>query len=167
MAVADLEQRAGRVHGNVERGSRDQFLVVEIARVDPRRRAADAAIRLRRRHAHAAEERPERNLDAIGESPDHALAVERNDLDPRVRKIIRQKPGAGTESVVSVRNGQPDLLDPHLQRVAGLGAFDVHGPGENMAARPFVGHLVVDGAQGWFDLRGLRRRRLRGAPGCW
>ena len=69
-------------------------------------------------------------------------------------KSSGRNPRARAESVVSVRNGEPDLFDPHLQRVTGCGSFDIHGPGENVSARPFVGHLVVDSAQRRFNLAG-------------
>src|SRR4051812_11738547 len=59
VSVTDFEERSFHVHGNVEGGARDQFLVVEIAGVNPRRRTVDAPIREGRRDAHAPKERPQ------------------------------------------------------------------------------------------------------------
>src|SRR6516225_2122652 len=56
VAVADREQRAAHVDGDEERRSLDQLLVVEVARVNAGRPAADATGLWRWRHAHAAEE---------------------------------------------------------------------------------------------------------------
>src|SRR6185436_15168469 len=97
MAVADLKQRAAHVDGNEERRARDQLFVVKVAGVNPRRGAADAAIGFRRRDAHTAEERAQRDLNAVAEPPHHTLFIQRNDLHLRVREILWQKPGAWPE----------------------------------------------------------------------
>jgi hypothetical protein len=58
---------------------------------------------------------------------DHALAVERNDLDARIGKFLGLEPGAIAKTVVAVRYGDLDLLNSDLQRIAGLGALDIDG----------------------------------------
>src|SRR5262249_24622893 len=89
MPVTHLEQRSASVDRNIKRRPGYQFLVVQIAGVEPRWSAADAARRLRWRDAHASKERPQRNFDPIGKTRHHAVTVEWNDLGPRIRKFIR------------------------------------------------------------------------------
>src|ERR1043166_6663051 len=80
VAVAHFDQRPGNEDGNVERAADDELLVVEIARMGPRRIAADASECRRRGNAHAAEERTQRDHDAWRELRRHRLAVQREDL---------------------------------------------------------------------------------------
>src|SRR5579863_7129309 len=97
------------MHGYVERGARDELLVVKISGVNPRRAAADAASR--RRVTHAAEEGMQRNFDSVGEVRDHAIGVERNDLRSRIRKFVGENAASRPEAVVGVRNGELDFED--------------------------------------------------------
>src|SRR5579863_8975963 len=99
MAVARLEERARRVDGNKERGALDQFLVVQVPGVHPRRSAADAPGASWRSDAHASEKWVQRNLDAIGESRVHALLIQRNGPDALVRKILGQESAARRKGV--------------------------------------------------------------------
>jgi hypothetical protein len=167
MSVAHFEQRAARLDRDVERRAGDQFLVVQVASVEPRRSAADAARSLRRRDAHTPKERPQRNLDPIGKVRYHAVPVEWDDFDSRVRKFIRQKTGARPKAVVRIRNGEPDRLDTHFECVARLGAFDVNRPGENVSARSLIGDFFVNRPQRRFDLvrRDAGRFQARGTVG--
>ena len=89
VAVADLEERAGGVHGNVQRSAGDKVFVVEIAGVNPGRIAADAAGGFRRSDAHTAEKWGERDVDAGGG---------RRDLPVDGRRFRRFPPG-GREGV--------------------------------------------------------------------
>ena len=84
--VADFKQRSRGVHRNKQRGPGDKFLVVEIARMNPRRRAIDLPSGGRRREPHASEERLQREIDARSEVPNLTLPVKRNDLRNRRRK---------------------------------------------------------------------------------
>jgi hypothetical protein len=90
----------------------------------------------------------------------HAVPVEWDDFDSRVRKLIRQKTGARPKAVVRIRNGEPDRLDTHFERVARLGAFDVNRPGENVSAGSFIGDFLVNRPQRWFDLFRRDARRF-------
>ena len=156
VAVADFKERAGRVHGNVERGAGDEVLVIEIARHYPRRSAIEAARAFRRRVAHAAEKGMQRNLDARGKFRHHALLVERNDFYFRVRIIVGQIAAPRPERVVGIRNRQLDRQNFHFQHVADFRAFDVNRTRQNVSARAFVLHLIGDVAQRLLDL--LRRQ---------
>src|ERR1700722_9925979 len=80
VAVADFEQSAARVHRNEESGSSDQLLVVQIAGMNARRSAIHFTRRFGRCYAHAAEEWPERNLDARSEGAYLEHAIQGNDL---------------------------------------------------------------------------------------
>ena len=60
MSVTGEKQSAARVHWNEQRRARHQLFVIQISRMDPRWRAADAAGNVRRRHADAAKERMQR-----------------------------------------------------------------------------------------------------------
>src|SRR5439155_19117673 len=152
VAVADLEERAGSVHGNVERGAGDEVLVIEIARHNPRRSAVEAARAFRRGVAHAAEKRMQGNLDARREFRDHAFFIQRNNFYFRVRIIVRQIAAPRTERVVGVRNRQLDRQDFYFENVAGFRAFDVNRAGQNVPARAFVLYLVGNVAQRLLDL---------------
>jgi hypothetical protein len=79
VAVANLEQRAGHMHGNEQRRPGHELLVIEIAGVNVRRIAADAAPRRRRRDPHAPEKRPQGNFNPRRKMPDHPLAVHADD----------------------------------------------------------------------------------------
>src|SRR5579872_5443556 len=108
MAVAHLEQSAACLDRNIERSSGDHLLVIEIAGMKPGWSAADAAGGFGRRYTHASEKGTQRNLDAIGEARHHALAVQGDDFEPRIRKFIGQESGPGAKSVIGVWNGEPD-----------------------------------------------------------
>src|ERR1700722_15310079 len=68
MPIAGLEQSALRRHRHVQRRARNELLVVHIAGVRERRGAVDFAFRWS--DPHAAEERPQRQLDARSELAD-------------------------------------------------------------------------------------------------
>src|SRR5258708_963207 len=122
----------------------------------PGRRAVDLSIGFRRRNAHAAKKRMQRNLNPRAKLRDHALAVERNDLDARVGKVVRQEGGAKAKPVVSVRNGQIDLLNANLQRIPRLRVFNVYRAIQYVASRTSLvaGKLVKYVAQTLLHLVG-------------
>jgi len=74
MSVTGEKQRALCMNRNEKRRARNQFLVIEVARVYPRRRARDAARNVRRRDTDAAKEWMQRNLDPSA-SARHPLLV--------------------------------------------------------------------------------------------
>ena len=61
--------------------------------------AADTAAGFGRRDAHAAEERAQRDFNAVAETSHHPLFIQRNDLHLRVREILRQRYGLTVEVV--------------------------------------------------------------------
>src|SRR5712692_3240226 len=123
--------------------------------MDSRRSAVNASEGFRRRHAHAAEEWTQRDLNARSKCRDHALLVQRNNLDLAIGKIFRQKSAIGAKYVIGIGNGQLDLLDAYLQGIAGFGFFDINRTVENVSARSFVGDLFINIAQALLYL--LRR----------
>src|SRR5438132_1482281 len=135
------------MHRNEKRRARHQFFVVEIARMNPRRRARDAARNVRWRHTDAAKEWMKRYLDPVRKVRDHSFLVERNDAHLRVRKVLRQKTTSRTERVVSIRNRQLDLFDSDFEHVTRLCALDKDWPSKNMPTRPFIRHFFVDVTQ--------------------
>src|SRR5580700_6179144 len=143
-----------RMHGNEKRGSGYQFLVIEIAGVNPRRSAIHFARGWWRSDAHAAEERFERKLNARSEGPDFARSVQGNDLHPGTLEFIGQEAGASAKVVISVRNIHANFANTHLEHVTGLGAFDGDRAGQQMAAGSAVvlGDLLVYGPQLRWDL---------------
>src|SRR5947208_8519643 len=94
MSVANFEERAAHMNGKIKRCSLDQLFVVHVAGMHPRRGAVDASVSFGRGHSHAAEKWMQRNLNSRTELGHHALAVEGNDLDAGVRKVIGQKTSA-------------------------------------------------------------------------
>src|SRR6266705_670462 len=152
MAIARQKQRAARVNGNEEHRARDQFLVVEITRVNPRRRAAYPARHVRQRDAEASEERPQRYFYSIREAADHSLLVERDDLYFRIWKVLGEKAPPGTKCVVRIRYRKLDRLDADFEDVPRLGALDEDRPGQYVPAWSFVGDFLVDVTKRLFNL---------------
>src|SRR2546421_8707812 len=99
MSIANFEERAAHMNGKIKRCSLDQFFVVHVAGMHPRRGTVDSSVSFGRGHSHAAEKWMHRDLDSRTEFGHHALAVERDDLDAGVRKVIGQKTGAKTKAV--------------------------------------------------------------------
>ena len=146
VSVANLEQRAWREHRDEERGAGDEFLVIEIAGVPAGRVAAHAAKVAGRRDTHAAEKRLQRNDDPRHELRRHGLSVEGDDF---CRTPRYSSPARSRCSRCSRSRSADDRQDLHFERVARLGAFDIDGTGEDVAARSaFVaGHLGDDRLQ--------------------
>ena len=136
-----------RVDRQIERGAGDQFLVVEVAAVAPRRRRVDRPPRGRRRHRHDAEERLERNFGAPRHLSDHPLLVERNVDDAHLLEVVRQRAGQRTDGVVAPVVMQIDRLDAHLEHLPRLGAAHRHRPGEDVRAAELRLHVLVDRRQ--------------------
>ena len=66
--------------------------------------------------------------------------------------VLADEPAA---AVVAVGDRQIDRQHLHLERVAGLGAFDEHRPGEDVPARAAIRHRRDDGAQRGLHVLGL------------
>src|SRR5438270_9605436 len=98
------------------------------------------------------------NLHSGREVGDHALAIQRDDLDLRVRKILGQEAATGRESVVGVGDREIDLLDADLERIPGLRALNKDRSSEDVAARAFVGHLLIYVAEALLHLVGGHTR---------
>src|SRR5438067_550009 len=143
MAVAGFKQRAFRMNRNIERGSGDEFLVIHISGVHPRRTAVQLAARWPS-NPHATEKRVQRNFYAGGEFCNHALAIERDHFRSRVREIIGEKPTPGSEAVTCVENIDVDLLDIDFEHIAGLGFGNRDGTGKNVTAWTFVDDLGMN-----------------------
>src|SRR5690348_12826545 len=145
--VTDLEQRTGSPHGDVERRARDELLVIEIAGVNARWRAADPSHGAGWRVADAPEKGTQRQLDSGGEVRDHLLLVERNDLGARVVVVFGEPAAPRAETIVRVRDREVDRLDLHLEHIARIRAADIDRPGENVSAGTAVLDGIVDRAQ--------------------
>src|SRR5262245_43466356 len=130
MAIADFKERSPGVDRDEKRRAGNEFLVVEIAGMNPWRRAIDRAHRPRWRDAHAAKEWTQRDLHAVGELAHHSRRVEANDLRAAVREILRQESAASAERVARIGHHEVDALDANLEHVAGIGALHEHGSGE-------------------------------------
>src|SRR5262249_42947139 len=118
----------------------------------PRRPAVDSTGDLRPRHANAAKERPERNVDALGEVCHHPFLIERNDPHLPVRKILRPDTTPRTERVVRVWNRQLDLLNSHFEDITGFRAFNEDWARQNMSTWTFVRDFLVDVSQRLLDI---------------
>ncbi len=108
VAVADLEICTFGVDRDVEGGSGDHFLVVDIAGMHPRRGGVPLASG--RGDAHAAEEGMEREIDAGSEVADHFCAVEGDDAGFAVGKVVGQEAAAGSERVAGPRDVDVDFF---------------------------------------------------------
>src|ERR1700678_3112988 len=80
MSIADFKERSFRMNRNIKCRARDEFLVVHVSGMHPRRGTVEPAGRLRRSYAHASKEGMQRYLNAGREVCDPLVAVERNDL---------------------------------------------------------------------------------------
>src|SRR5947209_17796953 len=94
---------------------------VEIAGVNPGRRAVDFSGSRRRGDSHAAEERMQREVDAGAEMADHFFFIERDDFRLAFREEVDQKSGGAVEGV---RRAELDVLDSNFERVAGFRSFN-------------------------------------------
>src|ERR1700722_5354755 len=118
MPIARLEQCAFPPNRHVERGTRHEFLVIQVAGVSEWRRAIYLAVR--RRHPHAAEKWLEWELYAGSERADHSLAIERDDLAVGIGILHRQEAVAEKKPVAGKVDVHVHLQDLHLEHVPGL-----------------------------------------------
>src|SRR5215813_11505598 len=137
MAIADQKKRSRRVDRKIQSAAGNQFLVVHVAGMNPWWRAVEASVCFWWSFADAAKKWMQRNFDAGGEFGYHAFPIQRNDLGPRIRKVVGQKTCARPKAVVGVRNCQLDFLDANFERVARLGALNVDRASEDMPAGTF------------------------------
>ncbi len=158
VAVADLEEGAFDVDGDVEGGAFDEVAVIHVAGVGAGGRAVELAGGGWRGDAHAAEEGVQGEGDVGGEAGDHVPAVEGDDAAVAILKILFEKAGGGAEAVVGPGDGEGDFFDVDFEDVAGFGAFDEDGAGEDVAAgaagEGFIGDGFGDGAEGLGNLIG-------------
>src|SRR5690242_3905704 len=144
MGIAGREQRTWRMDRQIQRRAGAEVLVVDIAGVDARRSAADAAHGAGRRDAHGAEEwaierhhHAARNLRGLGR------AIDGNDALPKGGELLRQSPIVGALAVVAVINREADIENTHLEHVAGLGTTHFDWTGENMRAGAAILHVAL------------------------
>ncbi len=133
VAVAAGKQRARHEHRQIQFGAGAELLVVEVAAHRARDQRGDAAPGGRRRNPHHAKERCERQIEPPWQPADHPLAVERDIQKPRFVEIVGQGAGQRTDQIVAPILPELDVEDVHLQHIAGLGAFDRNGAGQDMA----------------------------------
>ena len=150
MAVAGGEQRALVEHGQEQRGALGQFLVVEVAADGARFLGVDHPPVGRRGHAHHAEEGRERQVHPAfgrpeGQAAGHGLAVHRDVQHAAIGEVLGQRAEQGAEAAEAPVGAELDLLDVDAQRVAGLGAADLDGAGDDMGAQ--ARQLLVHFAQ--------------------
>src|ERR1700722_14208793 len=159
------------MYRNVERGAGNEIFVIEIASHNPRRSTVEAVSAFGRSVAHAAEKWVQRNVDTGSEMRDHALGIEGNDFDFRVRIIVRKITAAGTERIVGIGNRQLYRQDLCFEHIANLSALNENWTSENVSAGAFVFDLVgnvakrllylISGQTGFFEaLRTIRYQCL-------
>ncbi len=133
MAVAAREQRAGHVDRQIQRRSRPELLVVEIAAVRARHDRRDAPPARRRCDAHHAEERMQRQVEAPRHAADQAVRVERDvDQPRRVVEVVRQRARERPDHVVAPVLPQLHVDDADLEHVARFGARDMNRTGQDV-----------------------------------
>src|SRR2546430_146508 len=109
MTVADLKKRPFYKNRIEDGCSRHQFLVIEVAAMDPRWGAVPATGFFWRRDAETAEKRMQGNIDAVGPMGNHFLCVERNDPHLPVEDLVRHKAGVdAANGIIAVRDRQID-----------------------------------------------------------
>src|SRR3982751_380191 len=84
------------------------------------------------------------DIDARCKLGRHVFTIERNYLRSRVRKIVREEAATWAEAVAGIRHVDVDLLDLHLQHVPRLSLCDFDWTSQDMTARPFLFHLLMD-----------------------
>jgi len=170
VAVADFEESAFGVDGDVEGGAGDHLFVVDVAGVHPGWGGVVLAGGLGWGDAHAAEEGVEGDVDARGEVADHGGAVEGDDAGAAVGEVVGEEAAASTEAVAGPGDVDVDFFDTDFEDVAWFSFGDGDGAGEDVAAGAFFagGVVFVDvGDVGWDvgfgDAEGLEA--LGGAAG--
>ncbi len=143
VAVADFEESAFGVDGDVEGGAGDHLLIVDVAGVHPGWGGVVLAGGLGWGDAHAAEEGVEGDVDAGGEVADHLFAVEGDDAGAAVGEVVGEEAAASTEAVAGPRDVDVDFLNADFEDVAGFGFGDGDGAGEDVAAGTFFAGGVV------------------------
>src|SRR5882724_1386661 len=139
MAVADLEQRSFYENWVIDSSAGDEFLVIQVAAMDPWWGAVPATGFLWRGYAQAAEKRMQGDLYSFRPVGDHFFCIQLDDLHLAVEDLVRQEASCAN-GIITVGNSQIDGLQPHFEDVAGFRAFDIDGAGENVTARAFVLH---------------------------
>src|SRR5882757_4512884 len=114
MAVANLEKRAFYEYGIVDGGAGYEFLVIEVAAVDPWWGAVPATGIFWRGYAEAAEEGMEGDLDAFGPVADHFFCVEGDDSRFPIEYFIREE-ACRADGVVAVGDGEVDGLEAYFE----------------------------------------------------
>ena len=128
----------------IKRRAGDQFLIVDVAAVAPRRRRGDRAPGRRRRRRHDAEERLQRQFEAPRQPADHARAIERNVDEAHLLEIVRQGSNERPDHVVAPVVVQIDRLDADFEHLSGLGAAHGHRSGEDVRSAELRLHLCVN-----------------------
>jgi hypothetical protein len=136
VSVACEEQGAFVKNRQVERGAGTQFLVVHVASECARHRRTASAPVGRRSGSDDAEEGIERSFGAPWHRADIARAIDDWMNSLVVGEFFRERSEQRKN-----RNEAPILANPHienfdLERVAGLSAFEVNWPGDEMWAWP-------------------------------
>src|SRR5258708_30660098 len=137
MTISDFKQGAFHMHRDKKGRTCNQFLVVQVAGIDPWRSAVPTAHFLGRSHSCAAKKGMQGDVDPIGKVADHFFPVKRDDPNLPVKDLIEQE-SVLTNGIVSIRYSQLDGLKTHFQHVAGFRSFELNGPGRHMPARPTV-----------------------------
>ena len=124
MRVADGEQRALAFHRQVQRDAGAQVTDIHVAADAPRRNDGMQPA-FRGGNADRAGERLQRHLAAGAEGGrGHRLCVIAPDMQRRILELVGKQAEAGDVGGPAMAAGV-ELVDRHLQRIAGLRALDV------------------------------------------
>ncbi len=142
--IAGPQQRAPHEHRHVEGRAGHEIADVHIAGEFAGRNGA-VLTRLLARDAERTGERPDRNPDARQELGDHAIEIEIDVLDLAVLIFLRKLAEHAGHVEIGPISARHDLVEPHLEHVAGLGAVDVDRTGHCVRTAPReVGAQLLD-----------------------
>src|SRR5207253_1432136 len=102
-AVAHRKEGAGNVHRHIQSGTRNELLVVEIARMRTRRSTGDAAHERIRSDADGTEKRSEFQTNARREIRKSGARIETYEFNADVWKFVGKRAAVGHETGDAVR----------------------------------------------------------------
>ena len=147
MPIAHREQGPAHVNRKIQRGSGDQFLIVQITGVVTRRAARYASNQRIRSHSDGTEEgsnfqtNPRRKLRCAGP------CIEPNKFSSGVWKLVREGSTGGNKAADAVRMKEFETKNLHFQGVAGFRALNPNRPRQGMSAGTALFDTLLDGFQ--------------------
>ena len=135
------------MHRQVERGSGDEFLVVQIAGMGTWGSAGDSAYKRIRSDTDGTEKRSEFQTNAGREISEAGARIEAHEFDTDIWEFLRKRAAVGYKPPDAVRMKKLKTLDLDFQRIASLCALDPDRTSQRMRARASFLHSILNSFQ--------------------